>query len=94
MERMSVCRGIWVGRVTGWGKYQVWEDVGIYFRLGKKFICGSGWGGSGIGDEWYVIREYIWEAGAASPCVHAAAGPLQELKFGVRSASEILVNAI
>ena len=36
----------------------VWEDVGFDFWLGRRFGCGSGWGGSGIGDEGCVIREY------------------------------------
>ena len=32
-------------------------------------VCQKSWGGSWIGNEWCIIRDYIWEVSAASPCV-------------------------
>ena len=32
LGRMSFCKEIWVGSMTGWARCQVWEDVVFDFR--------------------------------------------------------------
>ena len=46
--------------ILAWGGCQDWEDVGYDFKLGGILFAVSVWGGSRIGNEWFVIRDYIY----------------------------------